>query len=279
MAAADAPAVPAPHASNLSTRASVAGDGGVLIPGFVVAGGGSKTLLIRGVGPALTAFGVDDALPAPRLTLYRDDEVITSNRGWSTSADAAEIAATAATVGAFSFAEDSADSALLASVTAGIYTAHLASADRSSGSGLVEVYDAGGDTSARLINLSARAELAPGGEALIPGFVVAGDGARTYLIRAVGPGLRNFGVVDALENPQLALYRDGVFIAGNDDWFAAGNAAQTATMSEQLGAFALADDGADAALAIALAPGAYSVHVTAADAAGGTVLVEIYAAP
>ncbi len=275
----EAPDAPKVQATNLSTRSLVSPGDGVLIPGFVINGTGSKTLLIRGVGPALTDFGVTNALTSPELTLYQGGTAIATNRGWTTSPDAALIASTAETIGAFAFGSGSADSALLATVSPGAYTVHLASADNQTGSGLVEIYDAGGDESATLVNLSARAEIAPGGDALIPGFVVVGEGARTYLIRAIGPTLADFGVTSAMPDPQLTLYRDGVLVSMNDNWSDSGNAAQTETTAGNVGAFALDPDSADAALTIALVPGAYTVHVTGVDGSSGTVLVEVYAVP
>lgn len=279
VAATDAPNEADNTVVNLSTRATVSPGDGVLIPGFVITGTGTKTLLIRGVGPALAEFGVAEPLSAPVLTLYSDSTALATNQGWSTSPEANAISNLAANVGAFAFDTASADSALLASVGPGSYTIHLASSDATTGTGLIEIYDAGGDANAQLINLSARAEISPGGEALIPGFVVNGDDARTYLIRAVGPALTEFGVTNALADPQLAVYRDGELISMNDNWSESGTAAQTETLANTVGAFALPTDSADAAITLALTPGAYTVHVTGKDGIGGSALVEIYTVP
>lgn len=279
VAAADLPELGDARATNLSTRSWVAPGDGVLIPGFVIAGTGEKTLLIRGVGPTLADFGVTDPLAAPRLTLYHDDAVIASNQGWTTADSADAIASTAASVGAFAFPTDRADSALLAAVGPGAYTIHLSSSDASAGAGLVEIYDAGGADEAQLINLSARGEISPDNQALIPGFVVRGDAAKSYLIRAVGPALTAFGVANAMGDPQLNLYRDGTLVSMNDNWSDAGNTAQIEATAAQLGAFALPSGSLDAAIKIALTPGAYTVHVTGVEGSAGTVLVEIYAVP
>ena len=279
VAAADAPNNSDATVMNLSTRAPVSPGDGVLIPGFVISGSGSKMLLIRGVGPTLSDFGVSDPLSAPELTLYSGNNILATNRDWSTSADAAAIATTAASVGAFALTQGRADSALLADVAPGSYTIHLASADGSTGSGLIEVYDAGGNAEAQLVNLSARAEVSPGGEALIPGFVVSGTDARTYLIRAIGPALAGFGVNNPLADPQLTVYQDGVLISMNDDWSDSGTAAQTASLAAALGAFALPTNSADAAVTLALTPGSYTIHVTGNGDTGGATLVEIYAVP
>jgi hypothetical protein len=52
---------------NISSRGKVTPDDGVLIGGFIVTGNAPKTLLIRGVGPTLTAFGIAGALRPERL--------------------------------------------------------------------------------------------------------------------------------------------------------------------------------------------------------------------
>jgi hypothetical protein len=114
---------------------------------------------------------------------------------------------------------------------------------------------------------------------VIPGFVVDGTAARTYLIRAVGPALAGFGVDNPLADPQLTVYRDGVLISTNDNWSDSGTAAQTETLANALGAFALPANSNDAAVTLALTPGAYTVHVTGNGNTGGSVLVEIYAVP
>ena len=170
-----------------------------------------------------------------------------------------------------------ADSAFVTRVPAGAYTIHLASADNSGGAGLVEVYDVDGDDSAALINLSTRAEVSPGADVLIPGFVVTGTGAQMYMIRAIGPSLESFNVANPLPDPQLTLYRDGVIITLNDNWSDAGNADQTAALAANIGAFALPVGSADAAVSLALSPGSYTVHVSGAEGTAGSVLVEIYA--
>jgi cytochrome c peroxidase len=279
VAAADIPPSNHTRATNLSTRSLVTSGEGVLILGFVVAGSGTKDLLIRGVGPTLEDFGVGDPLSAPRLTLYQDATVIAANEAWTQAENPAAIAAMAETIGAFPLRADGSDSALLATVAPGAYTIHLSGAHGSVGEGLVEIYDTGGDPEAKLVNLSARAEISPASAALIPGFVVSGDAAKTYLIRAVGPALADFNVTGAMSDPQLTLYRNGELVSMNDDWSDAGNAAQTEATASALGAFALPADSADAAITIALVPGAYTVHVTGVDGSAGSVLVEIYEVP
>ena len=67
--------------TNLSARATAGSGANVLITGFTISGG-SKTLLIRGIGPALGALGVTDYLPDPELGLYSASTEIKSNSGF-----------------------------------------------------------------------------------------------------------------------------------------------------------------------------------------------------
>jgi hypothetical protein len=111
----------------------------VLIGGFIVSGNHPKTLLVRGIGPALSTFGIAGALPDPVLTLYQENQVIATNTGW---ANRAEVANAASQTGAFALPTDSKDSALLITLNPGAYTAQIKSAKKnSSGIALIEIYE------------------------------------------------------------------------------------------------------------------------------------------
>ena len=124
---------------NISSRGKVTPDDGVLIGGFIVTGNAPKTLLIRGVGPTLTAFGIAGALADPALTIYRDSKVIATNEGWANSA---AIATAAIQTGAFTLPSGSKDAAVLVTLNPGAYTALIKSAkNASSGVALIEIYE------------------------------------------------------------------------------------------------------------------------------------------
>jgi hypothetical protein len=125
---------------NASTRAYVGTGDSVLIPGFVVGGTGTLRLLIRAVGPGLTAFGVAGALADPTITLYRDSTVLATNDNWSTAGNAAEIVSTAEAVGAFALAGGSRDAVILTTLTPGPYTAIVSGVGNTAGTALVELY-------------------------------------------------------------------------------------------------------------------------------------------
>lgn len=126
--------------TNTSVRAQVGGGAGVIIPGLVVSPGEFKTVLIRAVGPGLAGLGVANHLREPVLTLFAGPEAFERNAGWSEAENAAEIASAAAAVGAFPLQPDSADSAILTTLSPGAYTLHVSSADGTTGVALVEVY-------------------------------------------------------------------------------------------------------------------------------------------
>lgn len=259
---------------NLSARGQIPTDQGDLAAGFVV--DGAKRILVRAAGPALTALAVPGALPDPRITLTSPSPgfVPVTNDTWSQgNADAALFAR----LGAFPFAAGSADAALQQTLAGQAYSATV-----SGGRGIVlaEVYDADGlpgdPARARLLNVSTRALVGNGANALFAGFVVRGTQPRRILVRAVGPGLAAFGVGGTLADPQFSVYRQETVVASNDDWETAPGAAALAVLSARLGAFPLAGASRDAALALTLPPGSYTVVVTGVAGASGLALVEVY---
>jgi hypothetical protein len=128
---------------NTAVRAQVGTGSNVLIPGLVVSEGATKTVLIRAVGPTIGAapFNVAGVLAQPVVTLFAGSEAFITNAGWTNAANAGEIRATAARVGAFALTEGSRDSAILISLSPGPYTVQVSGANGTSGVALVEVYE------------------------------------------------------------------------------------------------------------------------------------------
>ncbi len=286
------------HLANVSTRAFVGTtDVQALYAGFVLAGPGSAPLLIRGIGPALGQFGVGAVLAAPQLAL--DDEaggLIAADQGWANAltVGASPVAVTLqpatadlfAQVNAFGLPAESPDSALVATLPAGVYSAVVSGAPEGAGSAMAELYDTGSGA-AHLANLSARALTGSGGQILTVGFVIAGTSSETLLIRGVGPALSPFGLTGVLARPQISLFdAGGNPIATNAGWanapqagssaIAAGLQAATPTIMNSVNAFALPAGSADSAFVVTLPPGAYTVQVSGADAASGLALLELY---
>ena len=125
--------------TNISARAFSGTGVSALTAGFVIGGQGTDTLLIRGIGPALTQFGVGGALAAPQLTLFNSaGQQIGFNAGW---AGATALTAAFARVGAFPLTAGSTDAALLVTLPPGAYTVQVNGANGATGVGLIEVYE------------------------------------------------------------------------------------------------------------------------------------------
>ncbi len=273
--------------ANLSCRASVVNGEGLLIPGFVVSGAGTKRILLRMVGPGLGIFGLNGLLADPHLTLKRLTSSgfadVASNKNWADGGSTAMRQMFSA-VGAFDLSDGSGDAALVVDAPAGVYTVMAADEQPGrTGISIVEVYDAAnsGDT-ARLTNLSTRGFLGTGNHAMIAGFVIE-DGPVTLLLRTVGPGLAPLGVNAPAVNPRMDLMRrvDGAdeLVASNDDWGSNPDAAHTAQVSQQVSAFALTEGSRDAAMVVTLPPGIYTVISQGVGATTGIALVEMYVVP
>ena len=259
---------------NIAARVPFGGVAGTPIMGFVLSGGGSKTMLIRAVGPTLTSFGVSGVLADPRLTLNNGVVNIATNDNWLAGDAPAMTAA-----GAFALLPSSKDAALLTPLTTGGYTAPVTAPDAASGVVLLEVYDASSATTPALVNASARAFVGTGENVLIPGFVIGGSGTLRVLIRAVGPTLANFNVAGVLADPTITLYRDKTVLATNDNWSASANASAIASTGTAVGAFILAAGSKDAAVLTTLTPGSYTAVVSGVGGTTGTALVELYVVP
>lgn len=126
---------------NLSTRARVGSGEQVAIPGLVITGSNSRTLLVRAIGPGLNAFGVSGTLAKPSLVVVQGQTPVSANTGWGTSADPIALAAAATRAGAFALEPGQSDAALLVTLSAGAYTVQVSGTDGGAGVVLIEIYD------------------------------------------------------------------------------------------------------------------------------------------
>jgi hypothetical protein len=109
-----------------------------MIAGFILGGGtGDSRVIVRGIGPSLAAAGIAQPLADPTLELHDGNGVaIAFNDNWQDT-QREEIEATGLPPG------DKRESAILASLPPGPYTAVVAGRDGGVGVGLVEVYKLG----------------------------------------------------------------------------------------------------------------------------------------
>ncbi|MDP3069736.1 MAG: immunoglobulin domain-containing protein [Opitutaceae bacterium] len=278
---------------NLATRAWAGTGEEALIAGFVSTGPsregllGTRTVLMRAIGPSLAGFGIANALGDPLFRVNSIvDGLVSGGNGsddWCLESGAASVAVTAQNRGAFPL-RNSRDAAANVSVGAGNYSVTVEPANGPPGIALVEIYDGTiGEytpTSPRLLNLSTRGRVDPGEGALFAGFVVTGNAPKRLLVRGIGPALGNFGVGGVLADPVVTLFRDGAVVLENDDWDSSASTSQEiAEAAVSVGAFALPGGSRDACLLITVPPGAYSARVAGKSNGRGIALVEIYEVP
>jgi hypothetical protein len=269
--------------TNLAVRTSAGTDAQTLIVGFAISGagtGGTKPVLLRGVGPTLDVFPVPGFLADPKLELFDGSQVkMNENDDWGGSA---QISSVGEQVGAFALRSNTSKDAALynASFSPGRYSTWITGNNGTTGIALAEIYDATPAASytaatPRLINVSARSQVGTGDDVLIAGFTISGQ-SRTVLIRAVGATLASFGVEGALANPKLELFQEQTMIVENDDW---GGAAALSATFDSVGAFGLPAASTDAVLLVKLDPGGYTAKVSGVGNTTGVALVEVYDVP
>ena len=125
-----------PRLVNVSARTQVGTGDSILIAGFVIGGGTPVRVLIRAVGPTLSAFGVTAVLADPKLEIFSGTTKLTENDNWL-----AADAPTFASVGAFALTTASRDAALVTTLQPGSYTAQVSGVNATTGVALVEVYE------------------------------------------------------------------------------------------------------------------------------------------
>ncbi len=256
---------PATTLRNLSTRLPVATGENVLIGGFIITGSAPKKVIIRALGPSLSAKGVAGALADPVLELHRPDGSVTSNDNWRENQAAVE----ASTIPP----ERDEESAIVATLEPGAYTAIVKGKGDTAGIGLVEVYDLDASGTSILANIATRGRVQTGENLMIGGFILGGSTNLTRVaVRALGPSLSETGVADVLADPTLDL-RDanGERLIFNDNW------QDDADAATQLAANELAPRRAEeSAIFTTLPPGSYTAIVAGKLGGTGVGLVEVY---
>jgi len=125
---------------NISTRGFVSTGGDIVIAGFILGNNsGNDRVVVRGLGPSLSGFGLSPLLANPTLEL-RDSNgaLLKSNNDWQDDpTQAAEISAAGLAPG------NQVEAAIAATLPPGQYTALLIGLNNGTGIGIVEVYDRG----------------------------------------------------------------------------------------------------------------------------------------
>lgn len=261
---------------NVSTRLPVGTGDDVLIEGFIVQGpaGSTKKIMVRALGPFLTQFGVTDALANPTLEIRgAGNAIVAVNNDWKntqvggiiTGDQAAEI------TGSGLAPSNDLESAIIADLTPGNYTAVMRGLNNTTGTGIVDAYDMSAASPARLANVATRGLIQPGDKLMIAGFIIQNGSVRA-VIRAIGPSLAQFGITNALPDTTLQIREpNGAIVIENDDW------QSNPQQKQELEATGLQPGNSlEAAVVATLQPGQYTAQVRGKPESTGTGVVEVY---
>jgi hypothetical protein len=240
----------------------------VAIGGFIITGTAPKHVLLRAIGPSLSP-AVPNVLANPVMELHGPGAFVTIiNDNWRD-----DPVQEALIIASGIPPTNNLESAIDATLSSASYTAIVSGKNNTSGVGLVEAYDLSQATDSKLSNISTRAFVETGDNAVIAGFILGGNnGADRIVARGIGPSLTSSGVADVLADPTLELRDgDGVLLASNNDW------QDDPTQAAELTAAGLAPtNDLEAAIATTLPPGPFTVLLAGANNGTGVGLVEVY---
>ena len=258
---------PAAQPLNLSTRLRVQTGEGAMIGGFIITGNSPKKVIIRAIGPSLADAGVTGVLADPIVRLNGQNGPIATNEDWK-DVQQAEIQATGVAP------SDDRESAIIATLSPGAYTAVVSGKNQTSGVGLVEIYDLAQPANSKLANISTRGAVETGTNVMIGGFILGnGSSAAKILVRGLGPSLAGSGISDPLADTTLELRNsNGVLVGVNDNWKSSQQAQIQATGIPP-------QNDLEAALIATLTPGSYTAILAGKNGGTGVGLLEAYHLP
>jgi len=256
----------------------------VMIGGFIVQGTGTKRVIIRAIGPELTQYGVPNVLADPTLELHDSTgALIASNDNWLhtiiggiiTSDQVRDIRNSGHAP------TNPAESAIIADLPAGNYTAIVRGVNNTMGVALVEAYDLSPDSNSILGNISTRSFVQTDDNVMIGGFIVQGAQPKRVIVRAIGPelGAPPYNVPNALADPTLELHDGtGALIASNDNWrhTIIGGIITSDQVRDILRSGYAPGDLRESAIIAELPAGNYTAIVRGANNTTGVGLVEVY---
>jgi hypothetical protein len=243
----------------------------VLIGGFIITGTDPKKVIIRGIGPSLNGAGI--TIADPTLELRQGSTMIATNDNWKRKPDGtsqqAEIEATTIPP------KNDLESAIVATLNPGEYTAILAGKNGGTGVGLVEVYDLAPTANSKLANISTRGFVDSGDNVMIGGLIVgngSGGGTAKVIVRALGPSVP---VTGALRDPTLELRNSsGTVLDSNDNWKTRPDG--SSQQAEIEATTIPPTNDLESAIVSTLAPGNYTAIVRGKNNTTGVGLVETY---
>src|SRR5438270_11289444 len=254
---------PLAKATNISTRGLVGTGEDVLIAGFIISGSQPKKVIVRALGPTLGTLGVSGVLADPIIVVVNSSKVVVaSNDDWRSTQEA-QIAASG-------FApRNNLESAIIATLPPGSYSAVVSGKNGGTGIGLVDVYELDATTSI-FQDLSTRGFVGTGDNVLIGGLIIGNGEQPLIVVRAIGPTLGSFGITQPLQDPTLEV-RDanGGLISFENDW-------QDNTPTAVKAVLLQPQDSREAAVVLSLPAGNYTAIVRGKNGTTGVALVEAY---
>jgi pectin methylesterase-like acyl-CoA thioesterase len=254
-----------PQLLNISTRLALGNGHPVGIGGFIITGTEPKKVIVRAIGPSLSASGLENVLADPVLEIHGGpgNTLIAMNDNWRRDpVSVAELEAVGMEPTRWR------ESAKVATLPPGAYTAVVAGKNGTTGTAVVEVYDGDLKADSQLANISTLGFVGAEDDVLIGGFVV-GTGLAEVVVRALGPSLAQFDVADPIADPTLELHDGNGSVTTNDDW-------QTGDDVDSIPASLQPPDPRESALHLSLPPGNYTAVVRGKSGAVGMALVEAY---
>jgi hypothetical protein len=249
---------------NISTRLQSAAGDNALFGGFIITGNAPKRVIIRALAPSLDLPGT---LVDPTLTLTNGQGYEVYNNDWKQNEQVVNDAGIPP--------PHDLESAIVAELVPGPYTAIVDDVGTRTGVALVEIYDLGtvGDDpsdNSRLAQLSSRGPVRTGDNVMIGGFIITENPTRV-IIRAIGPTLEPFNVQTPLPDPTLALHdASGSLVMSNDDW-------RSDQEQEIIDTGVPPTDDRESAIVATLNPGNHTAIVRGKNDVTGVGLVEVYA--
>jgi hypothetical protein len=241
-----------------------------MIGGFIITGSAPKSVLLRGMGPSLSAAGLGGLLANPFLDLRGPNGVLLAqNDNWREGTpDLVE--------GTPFEPPDDRESVIVESLQPDAYTVVLSGKDQTTGLGLVEIYDWDQSTNAVLANISTRGFVQSGDNVMIGGFTLGGSALNSRVaVRGIGPSLNQFGLANVLADPTLELHdSNGTTLISNDNW------EDDPVSASQLILYNLApQDFRESGIFASMSPGAFTAILAGKNGGVGIALVEIYNIP
>lgn len=259
-------------------------------------GGDKMTLLVRGLGPTLTQYGISDALIDPVVEFHNHatSDVIRSD-DWTHTPELAGLTA----MSGLALPSSPLDATFFRhELDADPFTALLSENNGRSGIGLIEVYDPklneawpenyppGDFTPGELAGIALRAQVGAGDAIAIGGFIVSAPrGGRAgapagrtmrVLLRVSGPTLAAYGIQQPLQSPVLSLYDSSGKLVGAPYLLASGESQLITEAVADLQLTTLTANDAAKSLLYQLPPGAYTAQVSSTGGATGVAHLEVY---